>query len=238
MEALHTDTFDATLIAALPQALNYPESLPFIGNNWTVSETKILFIGESHYIPGKVLSDMLDKETHVADWYQNNSNKFDSYLSNYINTRDVIDKAEKIKEHGFRKPLTIFYNMKSAIKETDPALVSLPFVFPMFSFYNYFQRPAFEESKSIDNNSIDDQVAFRTLQLITEIIKPKKIVFVSQKAKRSFDTLRRNDQTSKVFKDVMIEGVQHPSCAWWNKKSQASGGRTGRQKFIDILKNS
>jgi hypothetical protein len=235
METLHTTAYDASISSELKHLQQYPEMMPFIGRNWDKVNHRILLLGESHYIPGNDVTSERKNETHVTDWYNNHSSNFSSYLSNYINTRRVIDIAEKVKENGYKKPLTIYYNLKAAIKEELTALSQEAFIFPLFSFYNYFQRPAFVETASIDNTPTDDSIAYHTLKVIVKVIQPHAIIFVSKKAANSFYGQLKKDDQSAFFRDIRIDNVPHPSCAWWHKKSKACAGQTGREKFIQLL---
>jgi hypothetical protein len=233
---LFTDQYDEEICENLKHLQNYPEMKPFIGRNWDASPYKILLLGESHYIVGNELSNAYVGRSHTTDWYNNTSVGFHDYYSNYINTRKVVDKADKVKERGFAKPLTIYYRLKDSIKEHYPELKSEEFVFPYLSYYNYFQRPAFVERESIINNETDNKIAYSTLKKVSEVIKPSKIIFCSREAYFAFKSELGKDATKEMFSEIIVDNVPHPSSAWWNRKSRACGGQTGQQKFMDILK--
>src|SRR5688500_8651640 len=107
METLFTTAYDEQLNESLPHLKNYPQLIPFIGSQWYQSNEKILFIGESHYIPGYELED-----GHSKNWYKYTSDSFYKQLADYIHTRRVVYRADNRTKEGFDKPLSIFYEIK------------------------------------------------------------------------------------------------------------------------------
>ena len=107
-------------------------------------------------------------------------------------------------------------------------------VFPFLAMYNYFQRPAFEEGKSIVNNEKDNKIAFETLKTVVEIIKPSRIIFASRKA---FAAFKSSNQNKTTIDSITVNNIPHPGSAWWNMQSEAYGGKTGREHFINIIKS-
>ncbi len=231
MTDILTNEFDNELLNNIDNYKRYKEMLPFVGISWSSSDIKTLILGESHYID----RDGLTKE-QIQDWYNFDSTGFSDYLSGYINTRKVITKAEKIDEYGFQSPLTIFYNIKSSLKDNIDFFKSERYPFKFLTFSNYFQRPAFDEGESIINSHSDNVIAYKTLLGVVEIIRPKKIIFTSSKAYYSFLSQRTKEHCEGIFSEIIIDSVPHPSCAWWNRTSPNYGNRTGRQKFIDLMK--
>ena len=236
MKRLHTTAFDDKLRTGLQHLFNYPQMMPFIGANWHDSTNKILLLGESHYMPGEELKD-IPNETHLQDWYNNTSDHFYPALADYIDTRGVVEKADNVEEEGFAKPLTMFYNIKRELQSHIPGLKNEKCIFRHFSFYNYFQRPHFVEGDSIENDSKDDEIAYQTLKLMIQLIRPSKIIFASTKAKQSFDRKFYSETERHDFEGIMIDGVPHASSAWWNTSAVAYGNKTGREKFISLITN-
>jgi hypothetical protein len=227
----YTIEYDEKLQEGLKHLQNYPQMLPFIGKFWKDSKTRILILGESHYIPGEELD-----EAHLQDWYENNSDNFYKELADYIDTRRVVNRADN-KKIKFDKPLTMYYNIIKECKENIPALLNEEHIFPFFSYYNYFQRPAFIQTESIINAKIDDEIAYKTLKLITSLIKPKQIIIASRKAMKSFNQQQNIDSEKLFFENFTIDSVPHASSAWWNRKSKSYGNQTGRGKFISLISN-
>ena len=233
---LFTLKYDAEILSRINHFQNYPEMLPFIGSKWDISTIKILILGESHYIDKERLGD-----NFLKDWYNQNSDllkekyQTKNYLTNYIFTRAVIHKADKVKELGFANPLTIYYNIKNEIKNSILELSDKKYIFPYLSYYNYFQRPAFKQGDSIINDEKDDIVAYNTLVEMVKIIEPQKIIFVSKKAYCAFLFNKRKTSNVNIF-DNKVYSLPHPATRWWNTKSAPYGNMKGREKFVEILK--
>ena len=236
MEILYTTEYDESLMQGLKHLSNYPQMIPFIGNSWNKKGDKILLLGESHYIPGDEL-DLIEDATHTTDWYNNNGKGFYQGLADYIDTRGVVEKADKVDEEGFAKPLTIFYNVKKELQNSVSYLNGVKHIFPFISFYNYFQRPAFIEGDSINPRKVDHDVAYDTLKFVTQLIKPKKIIFLSTKAYKSYKAIFSNNIDSSLFQNILIDSVPHPASAWWNKKASTYGNKTGREKFVSLIRS-
>lgn len=231
IKILHTNFFDDKLKLQIKHLNNYPQMLPFVGNKWLSQSRKILLLGESHFIPVSGL-----EQKNITDWYNNTSEKFNKDIADYIFTRNVINKADNVKDEGFEKPLTIFYNIKTAMKDNIAFLKNESQIFPFLSFYNYFQKPCFVIGGSIQNNEEDDEIAYQTLKAVVNIIEPSLIIFVSTKAKKSFEKKMNWDDEKECFKNITIDGVPHPSCKWWNTKAKPYGDLTGKEKFISLIK--
>jgi hypothetical protein len=224
---LYCTTFDAELQSSLKHLVNYPGYLPFIGNGWESQKDKILFIGESHYLPktsnGKSRSDT---------WYDMTQEKLAPGDFQNINTRGVVNDAET--RTGFNSPYSIFYNIRDAFNEARQLPKSKESFFKDFAFYNYFQRPAETFGKSIYNTRLDDEIAYKTLKAIVQIAKPTAIIFVSKKAFVSFWGIRKD--TKDFILPPVVKCVPHPASVWWNKRSKAYENLTGKDKFINIIK--
>lgn len=238
-ELLYTEEFDEDF-KKIPHYVQYPQMLPFVGREWGKSRMKILLVGESHYIDGECLAIDLPEKDYENDWYELDSKLFSDYLANYIRTRGAVNAAENPEIS--KSTLNIFYNMADVARKGISSLQSEPHIFPYFSFYNYFQRPAFSEGDSIINSGKDNDVAYETLTEIVKIIKPSGILFASSKAHDAFRWYLNSDKGDDIFKHVLSDYSPHPGCAWWNTeakkyglRSNGNGYRTGREKFADIL---
>jgi hypothetical protein len=240
MENLHTEIYDEQFKKNVPHFNNYPELLPFIGENWNESPLKFLIIAESHYIDKDAL-----KETHYSNWYEETSNNFNkleinlNYYRNYINTRYNVNNAFI----EFKKPYTHYYNIRSAIRDSITFFEKKEYVLDYLAYYNYFQRPAFVQGETIDNNDVDNEKAYKTLNSLLEIINPNKVIFISKKSFDAYNQSRimNNDPVLDIIKNNF---TPHAGSAWWNKKSVNYGkhigsneNRTGRERFIDIITN-
>ncbi len=68
---------------------------------------------------------------------------------------------------------------------------------------------------------------------------PDKIIFVSKKGKKAFDSIYSSNDYSEP-KNIALElvnSIQHPNSAYWNKPVKANNGLTGKQKLIEILQS-
>ncbi len=235
METLQTKKFDEQLIKKITHLEKYPEMLPFIGKNWEISK-KILLIGESHYLPFNEIKEYSDFDFD-KNWYEGNSSGLDENHKKYITTRNNVITLEKGK---YEKPLALYFNIKRAVLEVGE-LTGSNMVFDKFSFYNYFQKPAYvfeqkNEDRSIKPIELDKKIAFETFNKIIEIIEPKFIIFISKKSFNSFNQSRL--QNNIPFKEIFIDYVPHAGRPWWNRTSKEYGNKTGKQKFMDIIQYS
>ncbi|MGN6397903.1 MAG: hypothetical protein ACTHMI_20190 [Mucilaginibacter sp.] len=225
---LHCTNYDEQLQTALPHLKKYPQMLPFIGSAWTKAANKILFIGESHYLPnGSKIKNNSD------DWYAGSADGFTGEELGHTSIRDIIADME----HGpFNKGYTIFYNLKRGITQVHPSYQHNEPLFHNFGYYNYFQRPAEINGGSIKNSRVDNQIAYKTLKTIVAISQPTTLIFVSKKAVHSFW-----DENAKDSESAFPERfhLPHPASAWWNKKHKerydSTEVTTGKERFIKII---
>lgn len=226
---LHCTNYDEQLLAALPHLVNYPQLKPFIGSSWLHQQARILFIGESHYLP-KATKIKNDSD----NWYAGSSIGFTGQELGNICTRDVIKDVETGK---FNKAYTIFYNLKKAVSQVYPTYQSKSILFHNFGFYNYFQRPAEKTGGSINNSIVDNVIAYQTLKAMVAIAQPTVIIFVSKKAVKSFWSQNSKDEQYEFPKTYY---VPHPACAWWHKphkeRYDSSEKTSGRERFVKIIK--
>jgi hypothetical protein len=217
---------------------NYPEMMPFIGKFYPGSKTKILIIGESHFLNGGQL--MKDAQIFKEkSWYDLEANllpkKEEPNGDNFIGaifTREVI---EDFIYRSTGKSYAIFRNLASVLKG------HLPFwpdryktVFENIAYFNYFQRPSFKSGKSIKNNTRDDEVAFSVFISVIQVLKPNVIFFASQKAFKTYAAVLMKNPTEVV---PPVHPFPHPGSSHWNTKSKEYQvnrdgiERTGKEKF-------
>ena len=239
METIHTEQFDVQLKAAIPHFNNYPELLPHIGKFWDTSPYKYLIIAESHYIDHGAISI-----EHEKDWYSYSTNDFiwKGYIPS-IDTRLNVRQADNEKTFGRKSPYNHYYNIKKELINNLEKLPKEELIFLYFSYYNYFQRPAYQGGNSIDNQSKDNKVAYETLKEVIKIIKPEKVIFISIKSFNAYNSYRNEIRDPNL--DIINKNfVPHAGMAWWYRRSANYGknlatnqNRTGRERFIDIITN-
>lgn len=215
-------------LSEIPHYQKFPEMLPFIGTEWKSSD-RILLLGESHYIHGEDLIAHFGDNTILNDWYSFGSQDFNDDFRVNINTRRTVTKAQTTGPYD--SSLSFLYNVMDALRTGTIKYKSLENPLEYFSFMNYFQKPSFVEGKSVQNNSTDDEFAFKNLKYVISIIRPQNIIFMSSKAYDSFLPWQEKEMISVN----LIDKVQHPGSAWWNMMSVVNKGRTGREKFIEII---
>jgi hypothetical protein len=246
MENLFTSDFDNQFKSRIPHLENYPEMLPFVGRKWNES-SKILLIGESHFMPFDELKLSNITFDFFNDWYNGKSIDLNENYRNYIRTKRNIETVEGNEKR--KRTLNIYYNLKSALKEIG-TFENERIIFDKFAFYNYFQKPAYAKEEVNENRSItpttqDNIVAYRTFTEIVGILNVKTVIFISRKSYNSFVVQRQQGANStEIFSNIRIDFVPHAGRPWWNKASRqyALTGenikRTGKEKFIAIVKDA
>ncbi len=241
MENLFTLDFDNQFRTRISHLDHYPEMLPFVGKKW-VNSNKILFIGESHYLPYDEIKTYNNEFDFFENWYNGKSTELNNNHRNYINTRNNIITVESNRKR--EKPLNIYYNIKAALKEIKE-FENENLIFDKFAYYNYYQKPAYvkekkNEDRSIKPNEEDNQIAFSTFKEIVNILDVKTVIFISTKSYDSFSSQKQQLQNS----NIKIDFVPHAGKQWWNRASKryalagANTKRTGKEKFIAIIKES
>ena len=210
----------------------YPISLPFIGKNYADTKKKILFVGESNYLPieynNKITTEWYDKKLSEYD--------FSETAKWYLNTRGIVNGVINKDEPG-NKAHIIYRNFGNVYAEClnhrdySDAL-------PHIAFYNYFLRPAEVTGKSIRVNDWGEKIlSFDILVKLIDILKPHKVIFLSSLARKTFHPVRWSDERKEIGKEVekIVNDVPHPSCRWWYKEAKKYGNVTGKQKLKNIL---
>lgn len=218
--------YDQVLSDTVKHLKNYPNYLPYIGENYDKAKLKVLLIAESHYLHKKY-----DDQISSDKWYDQSEEVLSKLKDNLsgINTRLVVKDFNDANRNI--KPYRIFLNLESAYQDVFEDAK----IFKECAYINYFQRPAERNGKSIIANNRDHQYAFENLLILIETIKPDKVIFVSRKAFESYKSKIKLVDYSK------INVVPHPACAWWNKPTTKYGTNnipsTGREKFIRLISN-
>ena len=196
----------------------FPHFIPFIGEKYADSPTKVLLIWESYY-------DTTDKTTqydkNVEGWYENEKKEvIDSYFckmskddgkENYNNHWNF---ASKMHAKGIDRKSPTFSNVEKI----------LPFQY--CAGYNYYLRPA-TGAKSIKDTVLDNEIANNTLQEIIKVLQPDFVVFFSKKSYKSF---------RKKCENVEFKAFVHPASAWWNRK-HGKAKQSGRERFEQFCKD-
>lgn len=194
----------------------YKLLIPFVGKNYNTATKKVLFIGESHFLP-KQTYNRIDIDEF---WYKTEQGyyKFTEEERDYLNTRniinrDVINSTYQNKSHSIYRNIGIEIANFLGLEDYNKALLQI-------AFYNYFLRPAEAEGESILDSWNDDVYSFIHLINIEKILKPHAIIFSSKKARQAFHRVRWSEEfkSEGEILEKKVFYIPHPGNAWWNNE--------------------
>lgn len=213
---------------------NYPNLRPFVGKKYGDGMSKLLFVGESHYLPGNLGQQI------KGDFYKIDEG---ALLSRFPPLKDSIGwlKPSIIIGHNYmkgakhNKAFTIFSNIgKSMLTNFDAN--DHKDVWDYTAFLNYYLRPAEKEGESIKADNQDNHFAYENLIEVSYLLKPDRIIFLSSKAFKAFKKADKRIQKCQYG----VDWVPHPGSAWWNRKAKKYGENSvtisGKEKFEQILR--
>lgn len=200
-----------------------PQMLPWVGKNYGKEFKKVLFVGESHYLPE-------GSTCHLNSdiWYMLEKNKLSLDEVFYTTTRDAL--LINYKRNQIWRD-TSFVMKKVGISYFDENNN----IYDHFAFYNFFQRPAQVEGDQLYVDKNDIVEANNVFQKILDVIKPQVVIFLSSKA--------WNSCYKKDISDIYFDFTAHPSSIWWNRKAKKycfgnnTQPLTGCEKFEIIIKD-
>jgi hypothetical protein len=213
---------------------NFPQMMPWVGSEFENKEhKKILFIGESHYLP-----EYLDDEDLLTPngWYNQGEDNLDENSNEYswTNTREIVGLKKREKGHS------LYREVEKAIRNAkgiETNLIEDTNMFKYVGYYNYFLRPAYKND-SIKKTCIewDLKIAHDAFENIIGILKPDYVYFLSVFAWESYK--RYNND----FKNIIIDYSPHPACPWWNTKKYKLNDKnellTGKEKLNAFLREN
>ena len=208
----------------------HPELSPFIGKLYPKAPLKVLFLGESHYLPAAY------NHRVGQEWYERStaSYGFSAEALAWLNTaaiirHDVIESNYKNPAHSIYRNIGKVYGEVFAKGDYAQALEYI-------AFGNYFLRPAEVCGESIIINGWDEEVrSFQQLAALEKQLQPALIVFVSKKAYESFVRVAQTQGATALLSKA--KSVPHPNSAWWNRAIAQYEGRTGKEELKKILHN-
>ena len=214
---------------------NFPQMIPWVGTDYDKKDhKKILFIGESHYLPkDSIIHETPDK------WYSSSDSNLNVEEKRWINTRGVMKKNENQK-YNSPSQVVIFGNIETVIQEAMEKTKydydeSKQQFFRYCAFYNFFQRPA-HIGDSLEAEPQDIKVAIETFEKIVSILKPDFVYIVSSK-------VWYLPEMQKVRELKNADFSPHPSCSWWNRpchidKVDRNLKVTGKEKLLKFLETN
>lgn len=218
-ESVFNTSYDKQLID-IEHYKKFPQMLPWVGQYYGKKYKRVLFVGESHYLPPDSTIQLNSQE-----WYNSTHKKLNNEELEYINTRGALLK-NYLRNGIWKNPAFI-------MKEKG---ITLPNesnnIYEQFAFYNFFQRPAQKEGDQLYINTDDVEVANNVFENVIKILKPKVVLFMSSKSWKNVK--------GKNIDNIIYDYVPHPSSNWWNRKSNSyqfanQKPLTGREKFEKIV---
>ena len=209
-----------------------PQMMPWVGKSYgDVKVKKILFIGESHYLPE---NSKIHKDSEK--WYKINYKEMKPTELIWTSTAKIIANkyGDVWNDKGWNKAHNIYKNIEEIIKITGSNLESKQML-EFCAFYNYFQRPAQEKGQSIIYDSKDLEVADEVFLKIVKTIRPEYIFVTSSKV---WPYVKEKSKELEIISDFS----PHPGCAWWNRRAKKYGTNSdgkylnGKGKVIIFLK--
>lgn len=196
---------------------SYPMMQPYVGDRFREATTKLLLIGESHYLPH-------DSSQHLSpeDWYGGTSATLRAAEKIWISTAQIVRGAVAAKFAN--KAHWIWKNAFETINAAGPKYADYASVAGDVAFYNFFLRPA-KRGLSLECRPEDEALANEAFSLHYENLQPSCVIFLSVLARRHF----------RATPGVKVIATTHPSSAWWNRTARTRGNRSGRQILHDYV---
>lgn len=208
----------------------HPELALFIGKLYPKAPLKVLFLGESHYLPAAYNHKV------GQEWYERStaSYGFTAEALAWLNTAAII--RHDVIESSYKNPAHSIYRNIGKVYGEVFAKGDYPQALEYIAFGNYFLRPAEVCGESIIINSWDEEVrSFQQLAALEKQLQPALIVFVSKKAYESFVRVAQAQGATTLL--TKAKSVPHPNSAWWNRAIAQYEGRTGKEELKNILHN-
>ena len=206
----------------------HPELAPFIGKLYPKAPLKVLFLGESHYLPA-VYNHKVGLE-----WYERStaSYGFSAEALAWLNTAAII--RHDVIESSYKNPAHNIYRNIGKVYGEVFAKGDYPQALEYIAFGNYFLRPAEVCGESIIINGWEEGVcSFQQLVALEKQLQPALIVFVSKKAYESFVRVAQAEGATTLLSKT--KSVPHPNSAWWNRSITQYEGRSGKEELVRIL---
>ena len=209
----------------------HPELAPFVGKHYTKAPLKVLFQGESHYLP-----EAYDHKVG-QEWYERStaSYGFTKEALAWLNTAAII--RHDVIESSYKNPSHAIYRHIGGVYGAVFDKGDYPQALEYIAFSNYFLRPAEVSGESIVvAGEAEELHSFEQLCALESQYRPDLIVFVSKKAYESFLWIAQKQQASSLLSKA--RSIPHPNTSWWNRPISQYEGRTGKEQLEKILQEA
>jgi hypothetical protein len=196
----------------------YPTMGLYVGKFFHNPTTKILLIGESHYLPKGS-----SQHTSPEVWYSGSSHTLSPTEITFISTSEIIEGS---RLNRFSNPAhSIWKNSFEVINEFGPRYSDFTRVADDIAFCNFFLRPGLC-GKSLLVCPEDVSIAHEAFLATYKKLKPTAIAFLSMKA---FSHFKRPPSIPDPI------ATPHPASSWWNRVAKKYGNKKGRDILRDFV---
>lgn len=215
-------------LAAIEHYQKYPNLIPWVGKDYQKSQNRLLILGESHY-----LEENSEYHHEPVSWYAGVDVSQCDDLT-WMETAGIIRKG---LENGWKKKSRLIYkNLSNALIESGISEFNVSQPFNQICYLNYFQRPAETLGKSIKVSESDSEHSAIVVREVISIVKPNIVVFSSTLAWNNASEVGVIELLKE--KGIKVARVPHAGMHWWNRVAKKYGNKTGKDLFIDFIKNA
>ena len=213
----HASTSELSPSASMAFYERYPMMKPYVGDRYPAATTRLLLIGESHYLPTGSC-----QHATPGSWYDGAYATLSPEEIRWISTAAILRGA--IKERFRQKAHRIWKNAFEAINAAGPKYADAANVAADIAFYNFFLRPAMR-GQSLACTPRDEAMANDAFAHHYRDLEPTAVVFLSVLAHSHLH----------APPGAKIIATAHPLSAWWNRASSARRGKSGREVLCEYV---
>lgn len=251
-------TYDAELKKQIQFYEIHPEYMPFVGDRY--DEFKILHVGESHFIPQEVGSDLFSIAYFKEHWWddaceelkncqeKNDHNKKGSKWGGWFRTKSVVEdylNGNRTHSHGIFSELVkvfAFVCKKRTIPHINDDEAKN---YECFAFMNFFQMPALYAGMkywdSLKKSAIESGMTRKQANAYAGKFWDDAVQRSSDVLDNVIDVLNPNVVifTSKSAADAykgkyrnssLVIAAMHPASPHWNS---SKNGKSGKERLIE-----
>ena len=209
----------------------HPEYKPFVGEYYNDNQKtpiKILFIGESHYLPPQYNIDYSEWYNNDTEWFKKKYKIEEKHLL-WINTSKIIEedviKGIPARAHFIYTQIGDIYG--NIFLDNKCYKEALKYI----AFSNFFVRPS-------KGDFLKKDVLVSLDNLLDNItnLNPDKIIFITKKAyNKGFEKYSIKEQKYLCLPSKITTAICHTRFSEWELGYDKCNQPVGRQKLIDTL---